>query len=268
MRSTKFALVTAGLGLSCIGPPPSPPGVSETAWVGTSDNPGVVPSSTTAEFGSSSGAISSTTSTSDAATTDSSATTTADGSRSGGQSDTGAPPSPIGCADGTRDALIDQAVYPNIAACAGGFGIPGVHVDAPQCNRQGGNHGPLPDGMSCSIDDLCAAGWHLCISMEEVFAAGLVDCGGISWNTQFFVTRQSGEGSSTCGATGTNDLYGCGDIGYPKIVACNPLNRSTGNLCSDLMGPWACRANAFDEANNVVKTGSDYGGALCCVDGA
>ena len=94
---------------------------------------------------------------------------------------------------------------------------------------------------------------------------GIADCGSLSWNLGFYATAQSGEGDNACAATGTNDVFGCGDVGYTNISGCAPLNRSTGNLCVELMGPWDCPSNV-DEVGTLVKTGPDFGGALCCRD--
>src|SRR4029079_18918273 len=46
-----------------------------------------------------------------------------------------------------------------------------------------------------------------------------------------------------------------------------PLNRSTGNLCVNLPGAWACSDDAYDEVTYLVKPGPSDGGALCCRDG-
>ncbi len=178
---------------------------------------------------------------------------------------TGEPP-PQGCADGQRDALLDEVTYPDIAACAGGFGVAGVQLNTPTCGRQGGDDGPFPDGMACAIDDLCSEGWHVCRTLHEVSNSGLADCDGPAWATQFFATAQSGTGSNTCGATGTNDVFGCGDIGHPKIMRCGPLNRSTGNECVEIAGPWICDQSPDTEAVDITKTGPTHGGALCCRD--
>ncbi|MEM9456916.1 MAG: hypothetical protein AAGF11_22245 [Myxococcota bacterium] len=195
---------------------------------------------------------------------DSETTVATEGSGSSGDS-TG-DPSPIGCADGTRDALADEVLHPDIAACAGGFGVPGVNIGMPVCDRQGGNDGPLPDGVGCSIDDLCAAGWHLCASRNEVMTAGLTDCDALAWGSQFFATAQSGTGDNACAAMGANDVFGCGDIGHANIRGCAPLNRSTSNLCTDIIGPWDCLDDAYNEASNLTKSGPENGGALCCRD--
>lgn len=221
--------------------------------------------STSGVLGSSSGGDSSSGAL-DSTGTSSGSTATTEDSGSSSEGTTGVV-STVGCADGFREALLDEALFPDIAACAGGFWVPGVALATPLCDRQGGNDGPLPDGMGCTIDDLCAEGWHLCTSRQEVAAAGLADCNGQAWGSQFFATTQSGEGANTCNDTGTNDVFGCGDVGYSNITGCAPLNRSTGNLCVNLPGSWACSEDAYDEVSHVVKPGSESGGALCCRDG-
>ncbi|MCA9705290.1 MAG: hypothetical protein KDK70_05545 [Myxococcales bacterium] len=243
------------------GPEPTSGPASTSSSSAEPDSTGPAPGTTTAEPSSSTG--------SDGLdSTGPSDTTTAMGSSSSSseESSTGEPSS-VGCADGFRDALLDEATFPNVAACAGGFAVPGVDLDTPLCDRQAGNDGLLPDGMGCSIDDLCAAGWHLCTSRDQVAAAGLGNCDGVAWGGQFFATRQSGMGSNTCNASGTNDVFGCGDIGYTDISSCSPLNRSTGNLCVELSGPWQCDVDAYDEVSNLSKPGPTHGGARCCRDG-
>ncbi len=174
----------------------------------------------------------------------------------------------VGCADGEREWLLDELQFPLIAACSGGFGVPGVTENSPMCDRQGGDDGPFPDGMTCSIDDLCAEGWHVCTDRLEVSRAGIGHCNDLGWiNNEFFATAQSGEGSNTCSNTGANDVFGCGDNGYTMISSCEPLNRSTSNLCEDIQGPWNCSADAYNEAGTLTKTGPINGGALCCRDG-
>lgn len=189
------------------------------------------------------------------------------GSGSGSGDTTEGMVSDVGCADGEREALDDLAAYPNIAACSGGFSVPGVGTDMPTCDRSGGDDGLVPDGLSCRIDDLCAAGWHVCTSQGEVAAMGIGDCDAIAWNDGFYATAQSGEGFDSCAPTGTNDVFGCGDVGYTDIGGCSPLNRSTSDECGMIEGPWSC-PDRYDELNTLVKTGPEFGGALCCRDGA
>jgi hypothetical protein len=262
--------------LACGDEPPEVTNATEAASSsGTAGSTGVVTSTTTGGsssststsgvVGSSSGGESSSGAL-DSSGTSSASTAATEDSGSSSEGTTGGV-STVGCADGFREALLDEGQYPSIAACAGGFWVPGVALAMPLCDRQGGDDGPLPDGMGCTIDDLCAEGWHLCTSRQEVSAAGLADCSTPAWGNQFFATRQSGEGANTCNDTGTNDVFGCGDIGYANISGCAPLNRSTGNLCDDIAGSWSCSEDAYDEVSHLVKPGSDSGGALCCLDG-
>jgi hypothetical protein len=260
----------AGLLAACVGlPPPPPSGAATDATQNTGQvsggSQGSSGSMTTGEGTSSTGPLGV-----DGSSTSSSpfgsSTGVLDTGGSSSESTTGGVSS-VGCADGFREALFDEVLYPDVAACAGGFWVPGVGNDTPLCDRQGGDDGPLPDGMGCAIDDLCADGWHLCASRQDVAAAGLAVCDGIVWDGQFFVTAQSGEAANTCNDTGTNEVFGCGDIGSSSISNCAPLNRSTGNLCVNLSGAWSCSEDAYDEVSHIVKPGSDAGGALCCRDG-
>ncbi|MEX1366571.1 MAG: hypothetical protein AB1Z98_25830 [Nannocystaceae bacterium] len=228
------------------------PGTSSTT--ASAETTGVATGSASGDRGSSEG----TTAALDGGSTSRDSTSSGEGESTGSVSD-------VGCADGQREDLFDEVGFPDIAACSGGFAIPGVGQNTPTCDRNGGDDGPFPDGLTCSIDDLCAAGWHLCTGREEVSAMGISDCGSLSWSTGFYATAQSGDGSNTCGPTGTNDVFGCGDVGYTDISGCAPLNRSTGNLCVELSGPWSCPI-AVDEAGTLVKSGPDFGGALCCRD--
>ncbi|MCA9710574.1 MAG: hypothetical protein KDK70_32330 [Myxococcales bacterium] len=179
---------------------------------------------------------------------------------------TGDPPPANGCADGEREALTDESIYPDIAACSGAWSLPGVRLNTPFCNRQGGDDGPLPTGRGCSIEDLCSEGWHVCDGLGAVLDHGIADCEAVFWGGAFFATRQSGMGGNSCNATGLNDVFGCGDVGYTNISGCAPLNRGTGNLCVELVDPWSCDGSNTQEAEQLVKDGPEFGGALCCRD--
>ncbi|MBZ4417457.1 hypothetical protein [Myxococcus sp. RHSTA-1-4] len=145
--------------------------------------------------------------------------------------------------------------------------------------------------------DLCAVGWHVCTSDAEVAARSPTGCEGATRPTDnplFFATRQSTNGCAVC-ANGTstgpecdsascsegcqqtaltsNDFFGCGNFGAE--ATCGPLNQFSENLCSGLASvgsPWSCDAatdaddNGLCEAYTVTKTGSKFGGVLCCRD--
>jgi hypothetical protein len=193
----------------------------------------------------------------------------------------------IGCSDGTREGFLDPALFVDIAACSGGFQVPGLLGGlGPQCGLGGGNDGGNPAGAGCSAADLCAAGWHVCASAAEVAKLSPLGCDGAAPNMSplFFATRQSGPGCGLC-ATGSsqspdcqtcscgqgclqteltaNDVFGCGSVGASP-GDCGVLNRFSGNLCGALPAPWSCGSDGCDEAHEVIKTGSDAGGVLCC----
>jgi hypothetical protein len=172
-----------------------------------------------------------------------------------------------GCADGTREGFTGAG---SVAACSGGWSVPGVKSAGslvPACGRKSGDDSANPTGAGCSVEDLCAPGWHVCESAAEVAAsAGVANaCTTASYDaTTFFVTRQSGSGSANCNATGVNDLFGCGNLGTPPNSSCSPLNRFSNDGCGALGVPWSCGGSSNQEAFNVTKTDPAKGGAMCC----
>ena len=174
----------------------------------------------------------------------------------------------IGCADREREGFLDLRAYPDIAACDGGFSVPGtVGLKGPACGRAGGDDGANPDGTGCNVEDLCEAGFHVCTDAVEVGAKTSTGCTGAVVGTAslFYLTLQSGTGQQKCGA-GTDDVFGCGNIGFRAGTGCAPLDSASGNLCGALVAPWTCGTNQTEEALNVAKPGSSAGGALCCRD--
>lgn len=196
----------------------------------------------------------------------------------------------IGCADGQREGFANQAQFPGIAACSGGWATPGVFQDhLPTCNRNAGDDSSNPNGAGCTSTDLCAPGWHVCRTSREVATrAGSAGCGGVTAAGTFFAAAQSGNGCGYCSVSSdpahtctgtsclttcyptsvqTNDVFGCGTIGVAPAGNCAPLNRFSNNSCGALPSPWVCSgSNGQNEALRVTKTGPAAGGVLCCVD--
>jgi hypothetical protein len=186
-----------------------------------------------------------------------------------------APPEP-GCSDGTREGYLDMKKYPGIAACSGGWAEPGLDSEAshtPECARRAGNSGDKVDGHGCSIADLCAAGWHVCESTHEVSLLVTACTDAFSPSAAkpvFFVTRQRAIGL-TCTANsqtegGTNNIYGCGNVGSFADKSCTPLDHMLRDSDCANQPPWSCSDNSQDEYLVVTKLGSSRGGALCCKD--
>ncbi len=211
------------------------------------------------------------------------------GSDAGNDVGIDAPPNLSGCADGEREAFGDIARYPRIAGCAGGWTRPGIAHAAPaSCDGQGGDDGPFPGGGTCGVSDLCALGWHVCATPDEVGSRSPDGCDGShDAPDAFFAMRTSGSGCGVC-ATGTatdcsatdcrrdcaqtsitvNDVFGCGTVGSTPDATCGPLDRFGNNLCDALPSPWACSddGSGTHEAELVTKPGADHGGVLCCAD--
>lgn len=191
-------------------------------------------------------------------------------------------PSVAGCADGSREGFKNIASYPQIAACVGGWSIPGVATPASfsrACNAQSGNDGEIE---GCTVADTCAVGWHVCKSAAEVryktrneaeelavHGTSNTGCDAVNdFETGFFVTRQSGSGYAICGAEGTNDVFGCGSVGSHIQTNCQGLQSFTHNLCSKVkQAGFQCSANGGEaEALSITHDTNVEGGAMCCKD--
>ena len=198
--------------------------------------------------------------------------------RDGGETSDG-PPTAIGCADGTREAFADPARFPAIAGCAGGWSVPGLLTEgslAPGCARAAGNDGSNATGIDCTVEDLCADGWHVCRGASELTQMGVTcQASGIAPGTagggaMFFATRQRGTAPTGCSAEatmGSNNLHGCGNFGRVEDPGCAPpLDRQIENTVCAANPPWSCTdpTSIMTEAMVVTKLGSVRGGVLCC----
>lgn len=194
----------------------------------------------------------------------------------------------LGCSDGEREGFLDPVRHVRIAGCSGGFRRPGLlFEEPPACGRLAGDDGPIPNGEGCGASDLCAEGWHVCRSADEVAAASPGGCDGVAGTEPaFFASRQSGPGCGVCARGGrtdcsggdcasdcamttltANDLFGCGTLGDTPNPNCAPLDRFSNNLCSATTPPWECPGSSgYDEALFIVKNGPERGGVLCCRD--
>jgi hypothetical protein len=183
-----------------------------------------------------------------------------------GDAGIGDPPK-IGCADGQREGFLSLQTYPAIAACGGGFALPGiVDLVAPACAHAAGDDGITPDGTGCNALDLCAVGWHVCNDAAEVVAKSSTGCAGaaVGADLVFFATAQHGPGQGNCGMAGSDDVFGCGTLGAAAHPTCAPLDRWSKDNCDSLASPWACAGSTVNEALNLVKPGAALGGVLCC----
>jgi hypothetical protein len=196
----------------------------------------------------------------------------------GGSTAGGNIPGAPGCSDDTREGFLDRIKYPKIAACSGGWEDPGLlspdsHV--PKCDRRGGNDGDRSDGRGCSVTDLCAAGWSVCESAQTLSAipGGCTDAvAPFGDSPVFFLTRQRATGlvCDNSPQAGSNNLYGCGNIGSIPDKSCAPLTRVLRDSDCRNQSPWSCASGPIGTSQNefqvVTKDGPNRGGVLCCKD--
>jgi hypothetical protein len=173
----------------------------------------------------------------------------------------------VGCSDGEREAFTDTTTWPAIAACDGGWDVPGVRPPpSATCARSAGDDSGNPAGAGCSAEDLCALGWHLCTGAEDVVDSSPDACTGMGAEPDtFYATGQSSETGNPCTDGGRNDLWGCGTLGA-EHDSCLPLTRASFDLCQALAPPWDCGQDGVNEATNLIKPGGGGGGVLCCAD--
>ena len=184
----------------------------------------------------------------------------------------GGDPALIGCSDGTRELFIDVPTYPSIAGCSGAWNLGGIQTNTsmtPQCNRGAGNPGCTPDGVGCSVADLCAEGWHVCASKDDAAASSPTGCDpALGAGIGHWLTRQMVNGNEGCDGDENAHFAGCGDLGQQLSMwgtTCDPLNAVIGGV-HGCPAPWVCGPSSAQEPFVVHKAAAELGGALCCAD--
>jgi hypothetical protein len=184
------------------------------------------------------------------------------------------PPEQVGCSDGTREGFVSLDDWRNIAGCSGAWSVPGLlSADArlPACNRAAGNDGTNPAGANCTVTDLCAVGWRVCLDADDVRRSSPSGCESavVSNEPRFFLVMAGASPQGICSPdrTAQNDLHGCGTLGQSESPGCDPLNRRlTFADCQASHGAWACGGpnEHLAEAAVVAKANASLGGVLCC----
>ncbi len=147
----------------------------------------------------------------------------------------------IGCASGTRAALLDTV---RIAGCSGSWTTPGL----------------------TNAKALCSPGWHICADGADAARNGLADQCGTVPSGMLFATLQGSSSADVCDGGGNNDIFGCG-VGIGATVnagTCGGLDAAIGTDTPGL-GEWSVGTDATHELLNVTK-GLNNGGVLCCKD--
>jgi hypothetical protein len=176
----------------------------------------------------------------------------------------------VGCADGTREYLLDTTLHVGVAGCGGAFLAHGMLTKSDAgspCHKRGGNSAAngLATGLGCSADDLCAVGWHVCASATE-FVDSVGTCAedsGAPESGVFYASATRGTGNLQCdGDGGTNDLFGCGATGVGVGGGCGAFNASLSTFKP--ISYWLL-GGASTELIDVQKQAGP-GGVLCCHD--
>lgn len=186
-------------------------------------------------------------------------------------------PSDVGCADGTREGFPSLDDWHDIAGCSGAWTVAGALAPAardPRCARAGGNDGARPFGEGCAISDLCAAGWHVCETPDEVHRLSSSGCEGAvvdDADRRLFIVLGGASPQGACypDPAAANDLHGCGGaVGLSESASCDPLDHRMGFADCKASGVWQCGTDAdhLREAAIATKLDSSMGGALCCRD--
>ncbi len=201
-----------------------------------------------------------------------------DGGRSDASADGGGAPGDIGCSDGTRETFRDRAAFPRIAGCAGGWQEPGLvftgDTSQPRCGRRAGNDGQYADGAGngqrCTVEDLCAEGWHVCTGGGDVASSGAGQCDPgppqTFWATRS-VTNATNNSCSPSSSNNHNNIVGCGTLGQAiGAQSCGVLNRYMTSMDCQSNSPWDCGDGLayIEESSVVIKKGPERGGVLCC----
>lgn len=173
-----------------------------------------------------------------------------------------------GCADGTREGFVSETTFPYLAGCSGKWSVAGM-------SKTGTN----------TAGALCESGWHVCLDEADVKAntpssmtaayACKYYAAPSTTSYVFFATRQPSTGFGKCTSSGTNDVFGCGNLGDPPASGgCTVFNKFGSEDClglkvSGYSQAWYCGDNGgttdnSDELTTVYKTLTSLGGVLCC----
>jgi hypothetical protein len=154
-----------------------------------------------------------------------------------------------GCADGTREAFVDQTAYPGIAGCSGSWTNPDLRASG-----------------SDTADSLCASGWHICMKG-----------GGPLELPNYGVT------ASACESAGDGMFLAASShcTAYPSCSTTYPLDCKESGYCSEPIccgsdcGFGSCK-DAIWEGETRINVGTSHGcanspsstsgatGVLCC----
>lgn len=177
-------------------------------------------------------------------------------------------PARAGCADGQREAFLDQVKFPHIAGCAGTWAgrasLRAAGKRKPAQQACGDDAGPCPNPQA-----LCAPGWHICGhdgTVAELRVLSSKQC------------RESGPGRFVAAISHCQEQDGCSydqsrDANYPCFRE-GPCSEPVccGDACSDdnecSSGVWPQQTRVARQAACAATGAQSATGVLCCEDGA
>lgn len=175
----------------------------------------------------------------------------------------GAPGDPaiVGCADGQREAFVDQGASPRVAGCIGEWEGTRSLREPPTGHACGDDLGP------CAVPaDACAAGWHVCGAsgqLAEISAIGGDAC------------ERAGGGKFVAAISHCKTQSGC-EYADPKTGSYDCFKDgwcSEAFCCGSDCGTGSCPSGIFPDHTHIA-IGTDQGcaairpsrarGILCC----
>jgi hypothetical protein len=185
--------------------------------------------------------------------------------------DAGAPPldvravDPIGCADHTREAYVDLAMFPTIAGCKATWQGP-LDLRAPATGAVCGN-----DLSACVAPaDACAVGWHLCVTGGDAteLRAALTGTQCVTAVGSYIAA------ASHCTppidvCTPAMTVFPCPtNTGYVPCTQpiCCGTTCDMANACQDGVWPGQTHENVALGPSCGTTSSTTQDGVLCCVD--
>ncbi len=172
-------------------------------------------------------------------------------------------PAAVGCADGQREGLVDDSVFPDIAACLGTWtgaeSLRGTVTSTVPC----GDDAVVCDGPV----DLCAPGWHVCGSsgtLAELYRLTAVQCEDAGGGRYVFGVSHCLTQSGCVSDPQPGASYPCFPRGWcSEPVCCGASCRGFG-VCRDGVWPAQTHIAVGTDQGCAAITSRRAGGVLCC----
>ncbi|HUS30003.1 MAG TPA: hypothetical protein VMZ53_15965 [Kofleriaceae bacterium] len=180
-----------------------------------------------------------------------------------------------GCADDTREAFLDEMLFPEIAGCAATWnGTPSMR--APRTGSACGN------GAVCAVPaDACGDGWHVCEDSgnpadlsTRVSGADCHTGGGVATGTFITASSHCSACANGCAAVEVDCVYappyGCAPTTSicSESVCCGPDCYQTHNCHGAVFAAPDTWINGAFSAPCGAMPGNMQTGVLCCRDPA